>query len=215
MPFLPFLLVSVLSALTPQISTGTSFYELGTRFSADVSGKVTALRFWRWDDDPGPHVGRLWSASGAKLAEAQFVGETPSGWQEQALPMPVAVQAGAVFTVTVNSTAGAHFPILPTGLSVPLADGHLTYRAGAFSSTAGTFAALESTGNYFRDIAFEPDPQPTLTITQPATVSLNPFGEIAVDGFAPGSVVTVTVTVTDGKSTATVSGPLTIPVEPK
>ncbi len=204
------LLVSVLSLQMPQASTGTSFYELGARFAVDTPGKVTAIRYFRWQDDPGPHVGRLWSASGAKLAEAQFTAESASGWQEQALPMPVAVLPGAVLTVTVNTTSGSHYPILPSGFSTPLVDGHLTYRAGAYVSQSGLYPTFESTGNYFRGVAFQADP---IVVIGSASDVLNAFGSVSLEGFASGSTVTVSVTVTDGTSTATASGPLTIPGE--
>ena len=48
----------------------------------DVDGFVTAIRFYKGAQNTGTHVGHLWSAAGALLAEATFTGETASGWQE-------------------------------------------------------------------------------------------------------------------------------------
>lgn len=207
-------LVSVLSLQIPQVSTGTEAWELGTRIVSDVSGQITAIRYFRLAENLGAHIGRVWASTGEKLAEAQFTDETASGWQEQALPMPLAVQAGSVFTVSVGMPGGVHFPILPQGFDKPTVDGHLTYRAGAFVGTPGQFPASESVGNYFRDVVFVADKQPVLTVGS-AAVQLDAFGSIVVDGFPPGAVVTVKVEVTDGKSTAKAVGELTIPVEPR
>ena len=115
MPYLFALLVSVLTAQVPQSSTGTAAWNLGVRLSADVPGKITALRFYKWAGDAGPHDGHVWTMSGDKLAGVTFVNETPSGWQEQALSQPLPVAANTDLVVSVGHPAGSNFPILPMG----------------------------------------------------------------------------------------------------
>src|SRR4051812_46012151 len=56
--------------------------ELGVKFTADVDGFVTAIRFYKGAQNTGPHVGHLWSAAGTLLATATFSGESTSGWQQ-------------------------------------------------------------------------------------------------------------------------------------
>lgn len=215
MLFLFAILVSVLTAQVPQISTGTSAWELGTRIVADVPGQITAIRFFRLAEDPGPHVGRVWASSGEKLAEAQFVNESASGWQEQALPMPLSVQAGSVLTISVGTPGGVHFPILPQAFAKPLTDGHLTYRSGAFVDTPGKFPASDAVHGYARDVVFVADKQPMIAFG-PTSDNFDALGAVTLSGFEPGSTVTVEIKVTNAKGvTITGSGPLTIPVEPK
>lgn len=164
-PFVFALLVSVLSLQIPQISTGTLPWELGTRIVADVPGQVIACRHYRLAEDLGAHTCRVWNANGEKVAEVQFADETASGWQEQALSMPLHVAAGDVFTVSVPVPGGVHFPILPQGFAMPITDGHLTYRAGAFSNMPGQFPSIEAVASYFRDVMFVPDqPDPSIAI---------------------------------------------------
>lgn len=208
MPFLLGLLASVLAALTPQVSTGTSAWELGTRILSDVPGQVLACRYWRLAEDLGPHTCRVWAADGTKLAEVPFENETASGWQEQALSMPLPVAAGAVFTVSVSAPGGVHFPILPQGFTIPIEDGHLTYRSGAFINAPGQFPSTDSVGNYFRDVVFQPDkPDPSIAI---AADSRGGFVATLQD-VSPGAYV-LGVTLRDATGAVVSSSlPITVP----
>jgi hypothetical protein len=109
---------SVFTTQTPaltNLSDGAGVnYELGMRFYAVSAGEVTALRFWKDTLDPGTHVGKLWSATGQLLATATFSNETAGGWQEAALPSPVAIQANVEYTVSVN-TASSFYRRGPRG----------------------------------------------------------------------------------------------------
>jgi hypothetical protein len=68
----------------PQINAYSSGnYELGVKFTSDVSGNVTGARFFKQTWMNGySHVGHLWSSSGALLATAAFTSETASGWEQ-------------------------------------------------------------------------------------------------------------------------------------
>ena len=67
--------------------------EVGVKFRSDIDGFVTALRFYKDTANTGVHVGHLWSATGALLAEATFTNESASGWQEVALTPAVTITA--------------------------------------------------------------------------------------------------------------------------
>jgi hypothetical protein len=56
--------------------------ELGVKFSSDVAGTVSGVRFYKAAANTGTHVGSLWNAAGSLLAQANFSDETASGWQQ-------------------------------------------------------------------------------------------------------------------------------------
>ena len=70
---------STRSGTTPTTS------RVGMTFSSDVAGQVKGVRFYKGSDNIGTHLGSLWSASGTLLATGTFVGETGSGWQDDAV----------------------------------------------------------------------------------------------------------------------------------
>jgi Domain of unknown function (DUF4082) len=54
----------------------------------------------------GTHLAHLWSPAGALLAEAAFVNETASGWQEVALPTPVQIAANTIYVASYHADSG-------------------------------------------------------------------------------------------------------------
>jgi hypothetical protein len=80
--------------------------EVGVKFRADLSGFITAIRYYKSSDNSGIHVGSLWSATGALLARATFIGETGSGWQQVNLSSPVAVTAGVTYVASYHTSTG-------------------------------------------------------------------------------------------------------------
>ena len=80
--------------------------ETGVKFRSDVDGFVTAIRFYKGAQNTGTHVGHLWSAAGALLAEATFTGETASGWQEVQLSPAVAITANTTYVASYHADSG-------------------------------------------------------------------------------------------------------------
>src|SRR5262249_58946176 len=80
--------------------------ELGVKFSSDVNGFVTGLRFYKSAGNTGTHVGNLWSSTGTNLATANFTGETASGWQHVTFTSPVAIVAGTVYVASYFAPNG-------------------------------------------------------------------------------------------------------------
>lgn len=159
-------LISLLSTQVPSISASTTAYELGTRIQACSAGQVTALRYDRLAGDTGPHTGHLWDATGHALATVVFANETASGWQQQALVTPVRLTAAQTVTVSVNVSAGGHFAIGSSAFAAGFTNGCLsTPTGGGMSSTVvGAYPSSPSPHNYFRDLVFQPDPVPVLTV---------------------------------------------------
>ena len=69
------------ASATPRRSTrGTrNSVELGVKFSSEVAGNVTGIRFYKATTNTGTHIGSLWSRQRTLLASATFTGETRLG----------------------------------------------------------------------------------------------------------------------------------------
>ncbi len=98
------------NTFTPAIlsDSDTSAVELGVKFQSNVNGYITALRFYKAAANTGTHVGNLWTASGTLLASVTFTNETASGWQEMALPSPVAITANTTYIASYHTTVGRY-----------------------------------------------------------------------------------------------------------
>ncbi len=170
-----------------------SAVELGVKFRSDVDGYVTALRFYKSLQDVGPHVGHFWSADGTLLASANFAGESASGWQEVALPSPVAVTKDTTYvasyhTASGNYTVSAGFFALngvDNGPLHALRDGidgpNGVYRYGASAFPSETYAA----SNYWVDVVLATSLAPDTT--PPAVSQVSPAS--GASGVAAGTAV--------------------------
>jgi hypothetical protein len=149
----------------PQIdSYASGNYELGVKFTSDVSGNVTGARFFKQTWMNGfSHVGHLWSSSGALLATAAFTSETASGWEQVNFATPVSISANTTYTISFSS-GGGYFGINSTffanagvdnaplhALSNGVSGGDGVYNSG------GRFPSVGSGGmNFWADVAFSP-----------------------------------------------------------
>ena len=161
--------------------------ELGVKFTSDMSGSITGLRFYKASTNTGTHAGSLWTSSGALLARATFTSETASGWQQVNFATPVAITRNTVYVASYHTDVG-HFSndrnyFGATGFDNPplrapasgLVGGNGVY-AYAASSTfpGGSFLGT----NYWVDVVFRPDgPAPT-----PASVTVSPAGPSIATG---------------------------------
>jgi Domain of unknown function (DUF4082)/Fibronectin type III domain len=102
--------MTIFSSRTPAVTSvgnaDPNAVELGVKFTSDVAGSVTAIRFYKGTGNNGTHIGNLWSATGTRLASVTFSGETASGWQEQALASPLAITAGTTYVVSYFAPQG-------------------------------------------------------------------------------------------------------------
>jgi hypothetical protein len=152
---------SLFTNQTPAVGDATDGvpYELGMKFRVARSGQVTSIRYWKAPSDTGTHVGRIWSAAGALLASAPFAGETASGWQEQSLELPVAVQPNTTYVVSVN--VRSNFPVTLNGLASSIVSGDISSVADGNNGVFGTPGAFPTNSfqnsNYFRDVGFVAD----------------------------------------------------------
>ncbi|MGH8589097.1 MAG: choice-of-anchor P family protein [Gammaproteobacteria bacterium] len=138
--------------------------ELGVRFRSDVPGTITGVRFYKSQQNTGPHVGHLWTTTGQQLAEVTFTDETASGWQEASFTPPVSIDANTTYVASYHTTKGHYsannFQFKDSGVDcAPLhavkdgvdgANGVFQYGAPGFPTET-----FQST-NYWVDVVFEP-----------------------------------------------------------
>jgi hypothetical protein len=137
--------------------------ELGVKFTADSSGLITGLKFYKGPQDTGTHVADLWSSNGTLLATATFSNETASGWQQVNFAAPVAITAGTAYIASYHT--GGDYSASAGYFSNPVVSGDLTAAAsgnGVFAYGANstfptnTFNAT----NYWVDVVYTKTPQP-------------------------------------------------------
>jgi hypothetical protein len=133
---------------------GPFSYELGVKIEVDSAARLTAIRFYKDSGETGTHVGRVWSSSGALLAQTTFANESASGWQQQALSSPLTLQPGQVYILSIN--INAFFVDGPSGLAAQITAAPLKSVAdgqnGVHGPAAGTFPTTSyKSSNYFVD----------------------------------------------------------------
>ncbi len=151
-------------------SEDTGSVELGVKFRSDVAGTVSGIRFYKAAANTGTHVGSLWTASGTLLAQANFSGESASGWQQVSFPTPVTIQPNTTYVAayfapkghySANEFALNHPPALGTDVldSPPLhalpdnGNGNGLYQY----TTEATFPqSTYQSENYWVDVVFAP-----------------------------------------------------------
>jgi len=91
--------------VTSSVQDGNAV-EVGVRFSAEVGGLITGIRFYKGTQNTGTHTGSLWSSSGTLLATATFTDETASGWQQVTFDTPVSITAGQTYVASYHTSSG-------------------------------------------------------------------------------------------------------------
>ncbi|TAT91458.1 DUF4082 domain-containing protein, partial [Rhizobium ruizarguesonis] len=136
--------------------------ELGVKFTSNVAGDVTGIRFYRSANDNGQNVVDLWSSTGTKLGTATFTTTTASGWQTVNFTNPVTIAANTTYVASYHTTgayvATANFytTAVTSGPLTAPASGNGVYRYGG-SATAGIFPnATFGASNYWADVVFHP-----------------------------------------------------------
>lgn len=148
--------------------------ELGTKFTSDVNGQITGLRFYKSAGNTGTHTAHLWSTSGQLLATATFTGETSSGWQQVNFATPVTITAGTTYIASYYTTKGRYSvnrsyfnsQFNSGALHVPVNGG--VYRYGTSAMPNQTYQG----SNYWVDVLLSTTPQ--ADVTPPTVVAFNP-----------------------------------------
>jgi len=161
------------------VSSGdTNAVELGMKFSADVSGYINGIRFYKGPSNTGTHIGNLWSSSGQLLARATFTGETASGWQQVFFSQPVAITAGTVYVASYHTAVGNYSDTVG-GFSAQLDNEDLHAPASGSSGGNGVYAyggtqfpnQTYNATNYWVDVIFNTQ---NIDMAPPSVVSTVP-----------------------------------------
>ena len=148
---------------TADSGTGAST-EVGVKFSSELAGTITGIRFYKSAANTGTHVGSLWSAGGELLASATFTAESASGWQQVNFSTPVEIAADTTYVAGYLAPAG-HYSVTALALAgAPLSNPPLQALAspvsanGVFAESAtSTFPTSSGEGNnYWVDVDFLP-----------------------------------------------------------
>ena len=141
--------------------------QLGVKFRSDIAGYITGIRFYKASANTGTHVGSLWSSTGTRLANATFIGESASGWQQVTFTTPVAINANTVYVASYHTTVGHYSADNGYFASAGVDNGPLHALANGVSGGNGVYAYGASTAfpnltwntaNYWVDVIFQPTP---------------------------------------------------------
>jgi Domain of unknown function (DUF4082) len=103
---------SSLNSISPAIpiDPDTKPVELGMKFSTDVSGKVTAIRFYRTVPIDSGYLIHLWYEQGNLLGNGVLIeGQQPTpGWQTIQLYPPVSTEAGKTYIASYYANGGQY-----------------------------------------------------------------------------------------------------------
>ena len=203
-----------------------SAVELGVRFSSDVAGSVTGIRFYKGTTNTGTHLGHLWTTAGTSLGSVTFTSETASGWQQANFSTPIAITANTVYIASYFAPNGnyaansAYFA--STGVDNPplhllkdgVAGGNGVYAYGASSFPSSSYNAT----NYWVEPVFvngavADTTPPTVLATSPASNSTSEGAVGAItatfsEALDPSTVNASTMSVTTSLG-APVSGTVT------
>jgi hypothetical protein len=169
--------------------------ELGTKFTADASGFITSLRFYKSAGNTGTHTASLWTAAGQRLATATFTGETASGWQQVNFATPVAITAGTTYVASYHTNVG-HYSVSRSFFSSQFNSGllHVPANGGVYLYGASGFPTKTyQASNYWVDVVLDSTP--------PAVVAFNP----AAGGSNVATNAAVIVTFSETLSAQTVT----------
>ena len=176
------------STTTPAITSqaDTSAIEVGVRFTSDVGGYITGVRFYKGSVNTGTHVGNLWAINGTTgtlLASATFTNETATGWQQVNFGTPVLITASTAYIASYHTNTGGYSVnssyFASAGTDSPplhaLRDG-VSGGNGVFLYTASSAFPIQTfqSTNYWVDVVFVPandTTPPVITAVQAGALS--------------------------------------------
>jgi hypothetical protein len=150
---------TIFTTQAPTMFEADSFYELGTRFWADVAGQITGVRLYTNSIEGGNHTVRIWKGSGTLLAGPFTWNIAPgtSGWKTFTLPTAVSIPANTDYIVAISNSSDKYYAEQNHGFDTAIVNGNLhTYvGSGVWTSTSGAMPTLTwQNTNYFRDVVF-------------------------------------------------------------
>ncbi|HWM93536.1 MAG TPA: DUF4082 domain-containing protein [Thermoanaerobaculia bacterium] len=134
-------------------------YEVGTQFGTTDSGYITHLGFYWALGETGSHTATLWSNTGVSLGTVPL--SAPGfgqGWTYGTLSTPVAITAGTLYRVSVNTNTkqakSPCSPSSPTSLYNSFTNSPLIAYQGFWKAGTG-FPTTSSCSNFFVSVRFD------------------------------------------------------------
>lgn len=185
------------SATPVNVAEPESFpVELGVKFTSDVSGYITGIRFYKGSGNSGTHIGNLWTSTGTLLATATFSSESATGWQQVNFASPVQIAAGTVYVASYFAPNGFYAGDTGYFTSTGVDNGVLHALKDGVSGGNGVYvygsnSAFPSStyqgSNYWVDVVFATSIGPDTT--PPTVVSTTPSS--GATGVPVNSAITV------------------------
>ncbi len=187
--------------------------ELGVKFTTDVAGVITGIRFYKGPGNTGTHTGRLWTSTGTLLGSVTFSGETATGWQSASFASPIAVSANTTYIASYHTPAGNYafnadyFGSSPGSVVSPplrapassVSGGNGVYQYGPPGSfPTDTYGST----NYWVDVVFV-DGTATTTTTTSTTTTTTTAPPPPTTTTAPTTTTTLVVPTTTTSTTTT------------
>jgi hypothetical protein len=179
--------VWTMSTAPGPLASDATAVEVGMKFQSDVAGLITGVRFYKYAQNTGTHIGHLWTASGTSLGAVTFANETAAGWQQATLAAPVAISANTTYIVSYHTNSG-FYADTASGFVTSVDTGPLHWLASAGAGGNGVYAygasatfpnQTWSASNYWVDVVLSTGPPDTT----PPTVALTaPVGGATVTG---------------------------------
>jgi hypothetical protein len=155
----------IFTTQTPaEILTGTSPWEVATRFKVSVPGCITEFHFYRAPGETGTNYIKLWSNSGVNLMEWEVFFPV-TGWNTvplvsqdgvgPAFDTRVCIQANTYFRVSVNTNTKQAKTYAYFTNNGPIVRGPLTADFSYYGQPAGSMPTQGSGSIYFVDVTFE------------------------------------------------------------
>ena len=198
--------------------------ELGVRFRSQVNGYVTGLRFYKGDQNIGPHVGHLWTNAGVLLAQATFTNETGSGWQRVSFASPVQITANTTYVASYHTASGNYAATRPYFAAAGHVNSPLEALANGVDGLNGVYRYVDAPGafpnqtfeatNYWVDVEFKTvlaDAAPvavadSYSLDEDVTLTVPAAGVLANDTDAdPGTTLTAQLVSTTSHGSLTLN----------
>ncbi len=195
----------------------TTSTEVGVKFSSEVAGTITGIRYYKATNNTGTHIGSLWSASGTLLASATFTSETASGWQQVNFSTPVTISAFTTYVAGYLAPVG-HYSTTPlafafVGVSNPplqALDSPVSPNGIYAHSSTSVFPTNTSEAtNYWVDVDFLPTPLPGQVTNVSATAgpgAANVSWSAPTEGGVPTQYTVIPYIGTEAQTPTTVTG---------
>lgn len=182
--------------------SGTGMYALGTMFTANVAGSVTAIRYYAEAGD-GAYTGYVYLGSTA-IASVSFGAPSSAGWVTSSLTTPVLLTAGSSYTVAVDYTDGATHPKASVTFPFNGVNSSLTATGSVncMITSGSCVPTTTSTNGYYTDVVYDTTQtgsSTTTTTTSGSTTTTTTVGSTTTSTTTGSS--TTTTTVTSGSTT--------------